>query len=85
MLSNVGEMSDATIFAVMKCMNEAKAKQNGKGWIDPHVLTTPEDLAEAPQPRPAVPHGLRSTFKDWATEAGIDPDGDIVGIPAAAF
>ena len=67
-----GEMSDATISAVMKRMNEAKAKKNGKGWIDPHVLTQPEDPAETPQPRPAVPHGLRSTFKDWATEAGID-------------
>ena len=22
--------------------------------------------------RPAVPHGLRSTFRDWATEEGID-------------
>ena len=31
-------------------------------------MTTPEDPAEEPQPRPAVPHGLRSTFKDWATE-----------------
>ena len=67
-----GAMSDMTISAVMKRMHEAKAKKNGKGWIDPHVLTTPEDPAEAPQPRPAVPHGLRSTFKDWATEAGID-------------
>lgn len=67
-----GEMSDMTISAVMKRMHEAKAKKNGKGWIDPHVLTQPEDPAETPQPRPAVPHGLRSTFKDWATEAGID-------------
>lgn len=67
-----GVMSDMTISAVMKRMHEAKAKKDGKGWIDPHVLTTPEDPAEEPQPRPAVPHGLRSTFKDWATEAGID-------------
>lgn len=67
-----GVMSDMTISAVMKRMHEAKAKKDGKGWIDPHVLTQPEDPAEEPQPRPAVPHGLRSTFKDWATEAGID-------------
>lgn len=67
-----GVMSDMTISAVMKRMHEAKAKKDGKGWIDPHVLTQPEDPAEKSQPRPAVPHGLRSTFKDWATEAGID-------------
>lgn len=67
-----GVMSDMTISAVMKRMHEAKAKADGKGWIDPHVLTTPNDPDEEPQPRPAVPHGLRSTFKDWATEAGID-------------
>jgi integrase len=67
-----GVMSDMTISAVMKRMHEAKLKKDGKGWIDPHVLTQPEDPAEEPQPRPAVPHGLRSTFKDWATEAGID-------------
>ncbi len=24
--------------------------------------------------RPAVPHGLRSTFRDWAAEAGFDRD-----------
>lgn len=67
-----GEMSDMTISAVMKRMHEAKAKKDGKGWIDPHVMTTPEDPAEEPQPRPAVPHGLRSTFKDWATKRGFD-------------
>lgn len=62
-----GEMSDATISAVMKRMHEAKAKKDGKGWIDPHVMTTPEDPAEEPQPRPCVPHGLRSSFKDFCT------------------
>jgi len=67
-----GEMSDATISAVMKRMHEAKAKADGKGWIDPNVLTTPEAEDEEPQPRPAVPHGLRSTFKDWATKRGYD-------------
>ncbi|MEX1233436.1 MAG: site-specific integrase [Roseovarius sp.] len=65
-------MSDMTISAVMKRMHEAKAKKDGKGWIDPNVLTTPEDPAEEPQPRPAVPHGLRSTFKDWAAKRGYD-------------
>lgn len=67
-----GVMSDATISAVLKRMHEAKAKKDGKGWIDPHVMTKPKDPAEAPQPRPCVPHGLRSTFKDWATKRGFD-------------
>ena len=67
-----GEMSDATISAVMKRMHEAKAQKDQRGWIDPNVLTTPEHPAEEPQPRPAVPHGLRSSFKDWATKRGFD-------------
>lgn len=67
-----GVMSDMTISAVMNRMDEAKAKKDGKGWIDPNVLTTPEDPAEEPQPRPAAPHGLRSTFKDRAAKRGYD-------------
>lgn len=67
-----GEMSGMTISKVMKAMHEAKAKKDGRGYIDPYVLTTPEDPAEEPQPRPAVPHGLRSTFKDFCTETGSD-------------
>ncbi|GAA0290100.1 site-specific integrase [Rhodovulum strictum] len=62
-----GVMSDMTLSAVFKRMHEAKAKKDNRGWIDPNVLTTPEDPAEEPQPRPAVPHGLRSTFKDYCT------------------
>ena len=65
-------MSDMTISAVMKRMHEAKAKKDGKGWIDPRVMTRPKDPEEAPKPAPAVPHGLRSTFKDWAAKRGYD-------------
>lgn len=67
-----GEMSDMTISKVMKAMHDAELKAGRKGWIDPYVLTTPEDPDEEPQPRPAVPHGLRSTFKDFCTEMGFD-------------
>lgn len=67
-----GVMSDMTISAVLKRMHQAKAKKDGRGWIDPNVLTKPDDPAEVPLPRPAVPHGLRSTFKDWATKRGYD-------------
>ena len=34
----------------------------GRGYIDPQVK------------RPAVPHALRSTFRDWAAEQGHDRD-----------
>ena len=47
-------------------------KAGRKGWIDPRVLTAPQAEGDEPQARPAVPHGLRSTFKDWATESGVD-------------
>jgi integrase len=53
-----------TISAVMRRMQadaEATAKKAGQdaeraGWRDPR------------SGRPAVPHGLRSTFRDWAAE-----------------
>lgn len=59
-----GMMSDMTISAVMRRMQataEAKAEKAGRdigkaGWRD------------AQSGRPAVPHGLRSTFRDWAAE-----------------
>jgi len=55
-----GVMSDMTISAVMRRAHEAKAKLDERGWID------------AESKRPAVPHGLRSTFKDWAAKRGYD-------------
>lgn len=54
--SRNGVMSDMTLSAVMKRMDEDKNKIDGIGWLDP-VLK-----------RPAVPHGLRSTFRDWVSE-----------------
>lgn len=67
-----GVMSDMSISAVMKRMHQAKLKADGQGWVDPNVLTTPEDPDEEPQPRPAVPHALRSSFKDFCTKRGFD-------------
>lgn len=52
-------MSDATLLAVMKRMHALSVKEDGKGWIDPV------------QGVPAVPHGLRSTFRDWVAEKTI--------------
>lgn len=51
-----GMLSDMSLSAVMRRMQEAEVKAGRKGWLDPR------------SGRPAVPHGLRSTFRDWAAE-----------------
>lgn len=51
-----GEMSDATLAAVLKRIQKAETSDGGLGFVDPVSR------------RPAVPHGLRSTFRDWAAE-----------------
>ena len=53
-----GELSDMTLSAVMRRMQEAEEKAGSLGFIDPR------------NKRPAVPHGLRSTFRQWAAERG---------------
>lgn len=53
-----GVLTDAAISAAMKRMT----KDDGKQWID------------AKNGRPAVPHGLRSTFRDWAGERTTYPN-----------
>ncbi|EDM71520.1 putative P4-family integrase [Roseobacter sp. AzwK-3b] len=47
-----GALSDMALSACMKRINEAR----DDGYIDPR------------SGRPAVPHGLRSTFRDWTAE-----------------
>lgn len=59
-----GVLSDMTLSKVMRDMQtraeraalEAGADPERAGWRDPRSC------------RPAVPHGLRSTFRDWAAE-----------------
>lgn len=46
-----GELSDATLGAVIKRMNGSDSPR----WVDE-------------KKRPVVPHGFRSTFRDWAAE-----------------
>ena len=53
-----GMLSDMSVSAVMRRMQEAEEKAGRPGWLD------------ARSGRPAVPHGLRSTFRDWAAETG---------------
>lgn len=51
-----GELSDMTLSAVMRRMHEAEVAEDRPGFLD------------RASKRPAVPHGLRSTFRDWAAE-----------------
>lgn len=57
-----GMLSDMSISAVMRRMHADALKKTGEGYLDPRTK------------RPAVPHGLRSTFRDWAAEHGIERD-----------
>ncbi len=51
-----GTLSDMTLSAVMRRMHEADLAADGPGYLD------------RASKRPAVPHGLRSTFRDWVAE-----------------
>ena len=57
-----GMLSDMSISAVMRRMQEAEVKAGRAGYLDPRSK------------RPAVPHGLRSTFRQWAAEQGYPRD-----------
>lgn len=65
-----GPMSDMTLAAVMKRMHSEETKAGRTGWIDQF------------QKRPAVPHGIRSTFRDWVAER-TDYPGDLAEIALA--
>lgn len=51
-----GQMSDMTLSAAMKRMHHADLDAGNPGYLD------------RVSKRPAVPHGLRSTFRDWVAE-----------------
>ncbi|MGR3461294.1 MAG: tyrosine-type recombinase/integrase [Roseovarius sp.] len=51
-----GALSDMSISAVMRRLHEAAVKRGNTGYLD------------RASKRPAVPHGLRSSFRDWAAE-----------------
>ena len=57
-----GALSDMALSATMRRMQDAEVKAGRKGWLDPD------------SGRPAVPHGLRSTFRVWTAERGYDRD-----------
>ncbi len=51
-----GMLSDMTLSATMKRMHESAVAEGGAGFLD------------RTSKRPAVPHGMRSCFRDWAAE-----------------
>ena len=51
-----GELSDMTLSATMRRLHDASKAADGVGFVD------------RVSKRPAVPHGLRSTFRDWVSE-----------------
>ena len=57
-----GQLSDMTLSAVMRRMHEAETEEGRPGYLDTHSR------------RPAVPHGCRSTFRDWAGQEGYPRD-----------
>lgn len=60
--AKAGMLSDMSISAVMRRMQEAKVQAGEVGYLD------------AASKRPAVPHGLRSTFRQWTAEQGYPRD-----------
>ncbi|SHJ77594.1 Phage integrase family protein [Palleronia salina] len=65
-----GALSDASIAAVMRKIHAADRREGRAGFIDPRDR------------RPAVPHGLRSTFRTWVAER-TQYDGDMAEIALA--
>lgn len=65
-----GLLSDMTLSAAMKRMHAADVAAAGAGFVD------------RTSKRPAVPHGLRSTFRDWVAEHTNYP-GDMAEVALA--
>lgn len=62
-----GFLSDATIGKAMRTLHESDLSQGGKGYVD------------GVSKLPAVPHGLRSTFRTWISDS-TDFDADMAEI-----
>lgn len=65
-----GVFSDMTLSAVMRRIHEAEVEAKRPGFLD------------RVSKRPAVPHGLRSTFRDWIAERTTFP-GDMAEVALA--
>lgn len=65
-----GELSDMSLSSAMKKLHKAAVEAGGVGFTD------------RVNKRPAVPHGLRSTFRDWVAERTSFP-GDMAEVALA--
>lgn len=65
-----GKLSDMALSMLMKRQHTAAVAAGGKGYLD------------RVSKRPAVPHGLRSTFRDWVAERTNYP-GDMAEVALA--
>ncbi|MBL9062743.1 site-specific integrase [Tabrizicola sp.] len=65
-----GPLSDMTLSMLMRRLHTAAVERGGTGYLD------------RVSKRPAVPHGLRSTFRDWAAERTQYP-GDMAEVALA--
>lgn len=63
-------LSDMSISAVMRRMQEDAEKAAQEAGLDPAQAGWRDQKTG----RPAVPHGLRSSFRDWAAERGFERD-----------
>jgi integrase len=63
-------LSNMAMTTVLRRMNDTAAKNKRPKWIDPR------------QGKEVVPHGFRSTFRDWAAEATMFP-GDMAEMALA--
>jgi integrase len=68
--SKGGQLSDMTLSATMRRLHEANIEAGRRGFLD------------RVSKRPAVPHGLRSTFRDWVAERTNFP-GDMAEVALA--
>ncbi len=71
-----GMLSDMSISAVMRRMQESElerleAQDKAEGQ---EPGTGPHGYIDPRNKRPAVPHGMRSVFRQWAAEKGFDRD-----------
>lgn len=57
------QLSDMAVLATVKRMHKAQVDQGKPGYIDPHAGN-----------RTVVPHGFRSSFKDWCRAQAVFPD-----------
>ncbi|AUR10504.1 putative phage integrase, catalytic core [Phaeobacter inhibens] len=65
-----GQLSDMTLSAAMKRLHKSELAASETGYVDQK------------SGRPAVPHGLRSTFRDWIAERTHFP-GDVAEMALA--